>query len=352
MTEIAHLICEYRTSPLGIDVIAPRLGWQMQTERLGARQTAYRILASSTLEELRDGKAGLWDSGKIESDQSVHVVYAGELLRSRQRAYWKVIVWDENGNADESDAAWFETGLLDTNDWQAHWIGTAFAGGPRSTFPVPYLRKNFWLPEEVVSARLYVTALGLFECSINGLPVSKDVFAPGWTDYHQRVQYVSYDVTPLLHRGDNAIGAILGDGWAAGYIGWLHRQNYVDRPQLLAQLEVRLTDGSTQTIMSDESWTYRFGPITHSDFLMGEAYDARKELPGWDTPDFTLSGALPVESFSHPDLRIVALNGPTVRRINELPPANNPLDRGGMGRKRHVFDLGPVSYTHLRAHET
>jgi alpha-L-rhamnosidase len=340
MTEIAHLICEYRTNPLGIDERTPRLGWQMRTERPGARQTAYRIVASSTLEALRAGKGDLWDSGKIESNQSVHVVYAGQPLVSRQRAYWRVTVWDETGNAVESEVAWFEMGLLNNSDWQAQWIGTTFTGGPRSTFPVPYLRKTFMLPADVILARLYVTALGVFECSINGQPVGADVFAPGWTDYRQRVQYVSYDVTPLCHRGENAIGAILGDGWAAGYIGWMHRQNYVDRPRLLAQLEVTLDDGSIRTVVSDESWTFHFGPITHSDFLMGEAYDARKELPGWDTPDFTPSGALHVETFSHLDLAIVALNGPTVRRINELPPVKEPFNRGGMGRKRYVFDLG------------
>lgn len=340
MTKIANLICEYRKNPLGIDVKMPRLGWKMQTERLGARQIAYQILAASTPEGLQSRRADLWDSGRVESDQSVHVAYAGKPLSSRQRIYWQVTVWDETGAANTSECVWFEMGLLNADDWQAEWIGTAFAGGARSTFPVPYLRKTFTLPADVVSARLYVTALGLFECSINGQPVSEDVFTPGWTDYKKRVQYLTYDVGHLVKRGENAIGAILGDGWAVGYIGWLHRQNYVDRPQLLAQFEINLTDGSTHTVISDGSWLYQFGAITHSDFLMGEAYDARKELPGWDTPDFIPKSAFPVEAFSHPTLRLAALNGPTVRRIQELPPVKDPLNRGGMGRKRHVFDLG------------
>ena len=340
MTDIEHLICEYRTNPLGIDVQYPRLGWQMQTERLGARQTAYQVRVASTLEGLRQGKADLWDSGKVESDQSVQVIYAGKSLKSRQRAYWQVTVWDETGNALKSDIAWFEMGLLHSQEWQAQWIGAAFSGGPRSTFPVPYLRKTFMLPAAVASARLYVTALGLFECSINGQSVGEDVFAPGWTDYHQRIQYVTYDVTSLLRQGDNAIGAILGDGWAVGYIGWLHRQNYVDRPQLLAQLEVTLTDGSTHTIVSDGSWTYHFGPITHSDFLQGEAHDARKELVNWNTSTYSGAAGMPVETFSHPDLKIIALNGPTVRPIQELSPLKKPFNRDGMGRKRYLFDLG------------
>ncbi|MFZ4815038.1 MAG: glycoside hydrolase family 78 protein [Phototrophicaceae bacterium] len=340
MTNITHLICEYRTTPLGIDVQRPRLGWQMHTDRIGARQTAYHIRVATQLDGLTGGNADLWDGGKVSSDQSVHVVYAGLPLTSRQRAYWQVTVWDETGVASTSEPTWFEMGLLEATDWQAQWIGTAFAGGVRSAFPVPYLRKPFTLPSAVASARLYVTALGLFECSINGQTVGQDVFAPGWTDYHKRVQYLTYDVTDLLQQGDNAIGAVLGDGWATGYIGWLHRQNYVDRPQLLAQLEVTLTDGSTQTITSDALWSYHFGPITHSDFLEGEAYDARREMPGWDSPHFEAKAWFPVATFEHPALAIVALNGPTVQRIEELAPVIDPINRATMGRKRFLFDLG------------
>ena len=328
------------TNPLGIDVQQPRLSWQMQTDRAGARQFAYQIHAATSLARLNNGSADLWDSGKVRSDQSVLVAYTGSPLTSRQRVYWSVTVWDETGAAITSESAWFEMGLLDAGDWGAQWIGTAFAGGTRSTFPVPYLRKTFSVPEAVVSARLYITALGLFECSINGQPVSEDVFAPGWTDYHQRVQYLTYDVTEQVQQGDNAIGVVLGDGWAVGYIAWVHRQNYVDRPQLLAQLEVTLADGSTQIMISDTSWSYWFGPITHSDFLMGEAYDARRELPGWDTVRFDAACWLPAETFEHHNLYVVALNGPTVRRIEEIQPVEDPINRRGMGRKRFLFDLG------------
>ncbi len=340
MTIITNLLCEYRSNPLGIDVTVPRLSWQMQTDRHGARQTAYRILAASDPELLIEGAADLWDSGKVASDQSVHLPYQGQRLQSRQRVYWSVIVWDETGASTISEPGWFEMGLLNASDWQAQWIGTAFAGGPRSTFPVPHFRKTFYLPSMVVAARLYITALGVFECSINGQPVSEDVFAPGWTDYHKRVQYLTYDVTGLLQGGENVIGSFLGDGWAAGYIAWLHRQNYVDRPQLIAQLEVALADGSTRAIISDGSWSYQFGPITHSDFLQGEAYDARREIPGWDSPGFNATAWLPVSTFQHSDMQLVALNGPTVRRIEELSPVIEPVNRATMGRKRFLFDLG------------
>lgn len=339
-TEVEGLICEYRRNPVGIDVRNPRLSWQMKTDRMGARQTAYQIRAASNLKDLEQGVADLWDTGRVESDQSVHVAYDGMALESRQRVYWCVTIWDETGTTASSETAWFEMGLLQEEDWSAEWIGTAFSGGARSMIPAPYLRKSFALSAPVISARLYVTALGLFECSINGQTVGEDVFAPGWTDYHKRVQYLTYDVTDLLVQGENAIGAVLGDGWAVGYVGWLHRQNYVDRPQFLAQLEVTLTDGSTQRIISDESWTYEFGPITHSDLIMGEAYDARREIPGWDTPAFDASDWYTTETFQHPDLKVVALNGPTVQRINELSPVIPPIDSSTMGRNRYLFDLG------------
>lgn len=340
MTVVKNLRCEYRTNPLGIDIVKPRLSWQMQTDRHGARQTAYRVLVASRPEQLREHMADLWDSGKVESDQSVQIVYEGQPPVSRQRRYWKVWVWDETGTLSESDVAWFEMGLLNRDEWQAEWIGAPFAGGVRSMFPVPYVRKTFTVPADIVSARLYITALGVFECSINGQAVGEDAFAPGWTDYNQRVRYLTYDVTALLHQGQNAIGTVLGDGWATGFIGWLGRQNYVDRPQLLAQLEMQLGDGSTYVVLSDGSWQWHFGPITHSDIIMGETYDARKELPCWNTRDADTSDWLPVQTFSHPNLRLTALNGPTVRRIQELVPVKGPYDRSIIGRRRFGFDLG------------
>ncbi|HVO41969.1 MAG TPA: alpha-L-rhamnosidase N-terminal domain-containing protein, partial [Aggregatilineales bacterium] len=178
MTNITNLLCEYRANPLGIDVTSPRLSWQMQTDRQSARQTAYRVLAASAPERLKDGSADLWDSGRIESDQSVHVVYGGKPPTSRQHVFWTVTVWDETGKPGHGDPAWFEIGLLKRRDWKAKWIGAELTGGPRSTIPAPYLRKSFALPGAVKSARLYVTALGLYECSINGQIVGEDVLNP------------------------------------------------------------------------------------------------------------------------------------------------------------------------------
>ena len=215
-------------------------------------------------------------------------------------------------------------GLLKRAEWKAKWIGAALRGGARSSAPAPYLRKSFTLPAEIASARLYVTALGLHESSINGKPVSDDVFTPGWTDYAKRVQYNVYDVTKLLQPGENILGAILGDGWAAGHIGWGHRQQYVDRPRLLAQLEVKTASGATITVTSDRTWKHWYGPLLHNDLLMGEAYDARLELGGWDAPAFDDKRWLPVELFDDTGAALAATNGPTVRRIEALAPIADP----------------------------
>lgn len=340
MTKISNLTCEYRTNPIGIDVTSPRFSWQLQTDRRGAKQTAYHVLAASSANLLKEGNADLWDSSKQESDQSIHVTYAGKKLSSRQRVYWKVTVWDETGASNESETAWFEMGLLKRSDWKAKWIGAALAGGARSTIPVPFLRKSFKVPKSVSSARLYVTALGLYECSINGQTVGDDVFTPGWTDYNKRIQYQVYDVTNLLHEGDNALGAMLGDGWAAGFVGLGNRQLYTNKPKLLAQLEITLSDGSNITITSDKTWKHQFGPMLESDMFMGEAYDARLELKGWNTASYDDKSWLKVEQAEAPKAALVATNGPTVKRIEEIKPISEPTDKSDFIRRKFIFDMG------------
>jgi alpha-L-rhamnosidase len=185
-----------------------------------------------------------------------------------------------------------------------------------------------------------VTALGLYECSINGQTVGNDVFTPGWTDYNKRIQYQAYDVTNLLHEGDNALGAMLGDGWAAGFVGLGNRQLYTDKPKFLAQLEITSSDGSTTTITSDKTWKHQFGPILESDMFMGEAYDARLELTNWNTPGYDDKSWLKVEQAETPKAALVATNGPTVKRIEEIKPVSDPIDKSDFIRRKAIFDLG------------
>src|SRR5262245_58450299 len=244
--QLTQLKCEYRTNPLGIDVIQPRLSWLLESDQRGQRQTAYQILVASSPEQLGDDQGNLWDSGKVDSAQSAHVVYSGAGVRSGARCWWKVRVWDKDGQPSAYSApAWWELGLLAREDWSAQWIGAPLAGGPHTTSPAPFARTHFTLDQPVARARLYITALGLYKAHLNGQVVGEDVLMPGWTDFARRVRYQVYDVADMLQPGENVLGAILGDGWYCGHVAWRGRQFYGDRPKLLAQLEIAFADGST-----------------------------------------------------------------------------------------------------------
>jgi alpha-L-rhamnosidase len=346
---VSNLTCEYRTNPLGIDVLQPRLSWQMQSDQRGAHQTAYQILVAPSEITLNSGSGYLWDSGRVESDQSIHVPYTGPVLSSGQRVYWKVRVWDEAGQSVESSSTWWEMGLLKRTDWQGQWIGAPFSGGPRTSSPAPYLRKEFRVTKQVVSARLYATALGLYECYLNGMRVGDALLTPGWTDYSKHIQYQVYDVTDLIQPGTNACGAILGDGWSVGHIAWVGRQRYTDRPQLLAQIVLIYTDGSQEIIASDKSWKITQSPILESDMLMGESYDARRELTGWCNPGYDDASWWSTEVFADHGAALVATNGPAVKRQETLRPVNI-REIPDFVNRRWIFDLGQnmVGWVRLR----
>jgi alpha-L-rhamnosidase len=334
-----RLRCESRESPLGIGRPQPRLSWWLDDGRRGAAQSGYHVLIAGSLAELERDRGDLWDSGRVSSDQSTHVAYAGRPLRSRQRCHWKVRTWDQHHQPSpwSAPAAW-EMGLLQPSDWSAQWIGSSIVGGPYSIPPAPYLRKQFSLPSKPAAARLYVTVLGLYEFEVNGQPASDCVFAPGRTEYRHRVPYHVFDVTHLLTAGDNACGAVLGDGWYCGHLHSDPRQTYGDRPRLLAQLEISLSDGATITIATDSTWRAGEGPIRSSDLLMGEDYDARREIPGWSRPGFDDGGWQPATRFDDPGIALVAAVSPPVRRQETLRPISAPSVSAN--RRRHLFDLG------------
>jgi alpha-L-rhamnosidase len=338
MTTLSHLTCEYRSNPIGIDVTAPRFGWRMESSRQGARQTAYRLRTGPSIADLQTTPA--WDTGRINSDESIHVVYTGPKLQSRQRVYWQVTIWDESGAEIVGEPAFFEIGLLKKTDWKARWIGSDLRGGPRSPVPAPHMRRTFEIDGDIASARLYVTALGVYECAINGRAVSEDVFAPGWTNYAKRIQYNTYDVTGLLNRGKNVVSALLGDGWAVGRIGWGARQQYTEQPKFLAQLEITLADGRTMIVGSDGKWKHTFGATLDNDFLMGEAYDARLELGDWQSTTYDDRSWRAVTIFEEPSGRLTATNGPTVQRIQEITPITEPDVKRSFSGSTAVFDLG------------
>ena len=295
--EASRLRCEYKRNPV-IDKLHPRLSWILESDVIGQKQTAYRILVATSPEKLSPGNADLWDSQKITGDKTYQIKYQGKSLHSGEICYWKVKSWDKDGNSSQwSQIARWEMGLLDKNEWKGKWIGLDLNNlGKGSIYhlpPAPYLRKRISIKGKIKKARLYVSALGLYEFYINGERVGKDYLTPGWTDYNKRVYYQTYDVTDNLETGRNALGSILSYGWYAGYIGSAllnHHQKvkgfYGDVPALIAQLKVEYEDGTSETFITDQTWKANYGPIVESDILEGETYDARKEFKNWNNPGF------------------------------------------------------------------
>ena len=342
--KVTHLRCEYLENPLGIDVLRPRLNWILESSRRGQKQTAYRILVASSLQNLKKELGDLWDTGRMESDRSTQIVYNGQELSSRMNCYWKVCVWDEEGiRSDYSPHAFWTMGLLSDEDWQGSWIRMDralptekpedLAPGP----PPPWFRKQFTLDKPVKKAHVYVTALGLFELSINGERIGEDVFAPEWTDYNRRIQYRTYDVTEQLLRGANGIGVVVGDGWYSGYVGWRkQRGNYGLRNSLLLNLEIEYDDGEKFLVATDDTWRCSEGPIISSDLLMGEHYDARKEMQGWDSAEFDDKGWKQVAIMERPSARLVAQPSEPIRVTETI----TPMGMTNPEKDVYVFDLG------------
>lgn len=206
---IENMKCEYLINPLGLDILSPRLSWQIKTSGThGEKQTAYRILIASSPEKLNGKKADLWDSDKINSAQSIQVEYRGKALQSRTRCYWKVMIWDKNGNPSSwSKPALWTIGLLEKGDWSAQWIGSPDAQ------TAPYYRHSFSLHKVPEHAPIYLASLGYFELYINGKKVGREVLAPAVSNFNHRSYYQTYDVASFLKKGKNSIGIWMGTGW-------------------------------------------------------------------------------------------------------------------------------------------
>ena len=310
------LTCEYFADPIGLDVPQPRLSWQLQADRRGAKQSAYQLQVTD------HGGNLLWETKKISTDQSLHISYGGPTLGPAQRCTWRARVWDENDtpSAWSATATW-EMGLLDHANWQADWITPDWDEDTTQPQPTPLLRTTFTLDGEVATARLYATSLGLYELHLNGQRVGDGLLTPGWTSYKKRIQYQTYDVTDLLQPGENALGALLGDGWFRGHLGFQRQRNlYGDRLALLLQLYITYTDGRTAIITSNDRWQATTGPIRMSDLYWGEHYDAQQERPGWDKAGYDDSDWSGVRLLDHTKSIVVAQRGPFVKRQEALRP--------------------------------
>ncbi|MDQ3814731.1 MAG: glycoside hydrolase family 78 protein [Armatimonadota bacterium] len=509
---VQQLRCEYRVNPLGIDVPRPRLSWILESNQRGQKQTAYQIVVAASEASLKAGQGDLWDSGKVASDETMHIPYAGRALASGQEVWWAVRVWDKDGKplAYSTPARWTMGLMNPAEEWKAQWIGlealpdapagaanlnglswvwfpegnptqnapagvryfrkridlpserkvkaarfiltaddrwTLFVNGQEvgktknpgdeyawkqpatidvkerlvaganvlavaaenakvtpaglvgrltvefetgeplvlpidaswktaqqapegwqtaafddtawvaakvvakmgdqpwgnvspgsSTLPPsPFLRKTFQINKPIRRAYAYATALGLYELHLNGQRVGEDIFSPGWSDYKKRVYYQTYDVTPLLKTGANAVGLIVGDGWATGHVGNGGRNRYgIGRPKVSAQINVTYTDGTTETVLTDGTWKAAYGPIVEQDLLDGEVYDATKEMPDWDRAEFNDATWQPVDVHPAWPAKIEAYPGVPVRQQMELKPKAVTQPSPGA----YVFDLG------------
>ncbi len=332
-TEVKELICEYHTNPLGIDVQKPRLSWQIASAEENVLQTAYEIKVT---DQTANGKL-LWNSGKVNSAQSVNVAYEGLALKSMQRVAWQVRVWDNQNKASAWSApATWEMGILEPESWTASWITLGSEPNVQGSKPCQYFRKEFAPAKKIQSARVYVTSLGLYQLFLNGKKVSTDLFTPGWTSYKNRIQYQTYDVTSML-QAKNSVAAIVGDGWYRGNIGWSSQNGYYgSKIALLAQLRITYTDGTSETVGTDGSWKVSNGPILFSDIYNGETYDARKEMPGWSAAGFNDSGWEKAAVIDQSKKLLVAPQGAVVKAIEEIKPVKLITTPNG----ETVFDMG------------
>ncbi|MDI6845427.1 MAG: family 78 glycoside hydrolase catalytic domain, partial [Candidatus Saccharicenans sp.] len=301
---------EYLTDPLGVDTPRPRFFWTNNHPQRGQKQTAFQLIVSSSPSAER---GDLWDSGKVNSESSIQIVYQGKPLESNRSYYWKVRIWDASGQESPwSQVARFDTGLFSASDWKGEWIGGE-----------NLFRKEFNLPESPKRARAFIAGLGYYELRINGQKVGEHLLDPGWTTYSRRVLYVVYDVTPFLKKGRNAIGVILGEGW------------YKSRA-LLFQLYIEGEEGLLMEVHSDTSWKTARGPILEDSIYHGETYDARLEQPGWDLPDFQEKGWKPVVKAKAPGGVLSAQLMPPIKVVDTIVPLVMTNPAPGV----YVFDLG------------
>ena len=313
---VAALRVDGRVDPVGTRDSHPTFSWQLTGDRQGLMQTAYQVRLASHPERLSDGVPHLWDSGRVETDQSADIVYAGQPLAPTHTYHWQVRVWDEQGEAtDWSVPAEVVTGLFSDQDWQASWITMHRTDRD----PLPIFRKSFRIDQSIKQAVIHICGLGQYELRINGQRVGAREMDPGWTNYRQTCLYSSHDVTRQLSVGENVIGVLLGNGMYNVPGGrYAKFTGSFGPPKLICQLHVVLADGSTQVLGSDATWKSALGPITFSCIYGGEDIDARREPQGWQTTGFDDHAWSSAAVCQGPGGRLVAQTAPPVQVADRL----------------------------------
>ena len=349
---------EHLATPLGLDEERPRFAWRLRSLRNGARQSAYRLVVTAGQQT--------WDTGKVASAEQLEICYAGPALQPYTRYEWALEVWDEQDQPTQPTRSWFETGRLD-RPWEARWIGrdsrdrSAFLApvdddltwNSRPLNPPSLLRTTFTPRRQVVSARLHITARGLYEAQLNGQPVGDSTLNPGWTDYRRRIHYQTYDVTTAVQAGENVLAVVLADGWWSGFVGYDPRNAgrlYGDAPALLAELHLVAADGATEVICTDDTWRESAGEWLYADLLMGEGVDARQRPVGWELGGFDDSGWRRARALGDDTATVTGSTAPPVRTVAELTPAQI-LPEPGSDAWLVDFGQNLVGHVRLRLHQ-
>ncbi len=329
--QVDGLYCDHAVNPIAIDHQNPSLGWILNSTQRNSRQSAYQILVSKNPDSLQRGIGDMWDSGKVESDNSTNVVYGGTPLKSGERYYWQVRVWDELDHASLwSEPGPWQVGLLEESDWHAQWISTT----ENEQAAAPLFRREFSVSGEIKSATAYIYGLGWYELYLNGVKVGDQVLAPPNSHYDRVNLYDTFDVTELLRQKGNAVGVMLGGGYDSTYSKWGWK--WLKSKRFILQIRIDLTDGSQQEIISDADWRFHEGPITACGIYSGEIYDGRKEQHGWSSFGFDDKDWSPVIITESPGGRLLANTMPMLRVTQTIAPVNITEPRPGI----FVADMG------------
>ncbi|MNK63211.1 Bacterial alpha-L-rhamnosidase [compost metagenome] len=330
-----ELNCEHLVNPLGVDKLNPRLSWRLADKRQGAKQSAYQILVSSDSLALVKNKANIWNSGKqLSSAMLIH--YNGTGLKRQTKYYWKVRVWDKNASESTSSIASFETGMMGMENWKGKWISDNQDIYDQAA---PYFRRAFKTTKPIKSARAYIAVAGLYELSINGKKIGDHRLDPMYTRFDRRTLYVVEDVTRQIQQGNNAVAVVLGNGWYnhQPLAVWnFDKAPWRNRPTFCLNLRIVYQDGSEETLTTDQQWKTAAGPIRYNNIYTGEHYDARLEMPGWDTPQFDDSQWHAIQYRNPPSTNIVSQQVVPIRLVRSYSPKSMKK----MDEKTYIFDMG------------
>jgi len=335
-SQVSNLQCEYLINPIGIDVTAPRLCWQMTDNRQGALQTAYQVIVGTDSASVAKGNSNLWDSGKIPGADML-VTYQGKSLQPFTTCFWTVRIWDQDGQTSSlAKVASFETGMMQISNWKGSWISDS---QDINLKPAPYFRKLFQASQKIKKARVSIAAAGLYELFVNGKQVGDHRLDPLYTRFDRRTLYVTYDVTSLLNSDSNVLGVLLGNGWynhQSTAVWYFDKAPWRARPKFCLDLRITYQDGREEVISSGTDWKTSLSPIVMNSIYTAEHQDARLNQPGWNTAGFDDSKWKNVIPVNAPSQNIVAQMARPIRNVEEIVPVSVRKISG----QKSVFDLG------------